>query len=203
MYTIEGIMKKQYCVPNTTTLALAMHKDSQAISKVKPKIHIIHIFAPKIFKTDASNFWELVQRLTGKPKEDCCTKKRARYPRKGVQSMFYKNSVTKKWTCVLGSLTGLDVDALMLKEKICGRANSEDLDEFMQELNGVVALQIWIASCKSLMGLEMGKKKRDRVVKIQMWMCMASCKGLMGGHWWFLWVLLTWMPMERIGLRLA
>ncbi|CAK9157388.1 unnamed protein product [Ilex paraguariensis] len=136
MYTIEGIMKKQPCVPNTTTLALAMHKDSQTISKVKPKIHIIHIFAPKIFKTDASNFWELVQRLTGKPKEDCCTKKRARHPRKGVQNMFYKNSVTKKWTCVLGSLTGLDVDALMLKEKICGRANSEDLDEFMQELNG-------------------------------------------------------------------
>lgn len=37
------------------------------ISKTKPKIRIIHIFAPEIIKTDAANFRELVQRLTGKP----------------------------------------------------------------------------------------------------------------------------------------
>lgn len=44
-----------------------MHRSSQTISKTKPKIRIIHIFAPEIIKTDAANFRELVQRLTGKP----------------------------------------------------------------------------------------------------------------------------------------
>lgn len=47
-----------------------MHKNSQIIAKVKPKIRIIHIFAPEIIKTDAANFRELVQRLTGKPTEN-------------------------------------------------------------------------------------------------------------------------------------
>ncbi|RZC77443.1 hypothetical protein C5167_001583 [Papaver somniferum] len=48
---------------------LGMHTDSHVISKftMKPKIRIVHIYAPEIIKTDASNFRELVQRLTGKP----------------------------------------------------------------------------------------------------------------------------------------
>nr|XP_010524480.1 PREDICTED: VQ motif-containing protein 17 [Tarenaya hassleriana] len=46
---------------------LVMHKHSRTISKSKPKIRIIHIFAPEIIKTDVANFRELVQRLTGKP----------------------------------------------------------------------------------------------------------------------------------------
>ncbi|KAF7824471.1 VQ motif-containing protein 25-like [Senna tora] len=33
----------------------------------KPKIRIIHLYAPEIIKTDVANFRELVQRLTGKP----------------------------------------------------------------------------------------------------------------------------------------
>ncbi|KAL0339569.1 UNVERIFIED_CONTAM: VQ motif-containing protein 25 [Sesamum radiatum] len=59
-----------------------MHKNSHTISKSKPKIRIIHIFAPEIIKTDAANFRELVQRLTGKPTADdhrninCCSKTR-------------------------------------------------------------------------------------------------------------------------------
>lgn len=43
-----------------------MNKDSHTISKLKPKIRIIHIVAPEIIKTDAENFRDLVQRLTGK-----------------------------------------------------------------------------------------------------------------------------------------
>jgi hypothetical protein len=56
---------------------LAMHKNSHTISKIKPKIRIIHIFAPEIIKTDAENFRELVQKLTGKPSGDkkYCKKK--------------------------------------------------------------------------------------------------------------------------------
>ena len=55
------------CCPKTASTNLAMHRKSQTISKSKPKIRIIHIFAPEIIKTDAANFRELVQRLTGKP----------------------------------------------------------------------------------------------------------------------------------------
>ncbi|KAM3323303.1 hypothetical protein BC332_02797 [Capsicum chinense] len=43
-----------------------MHRDSHTISKLKPKIRIIHIIAPEIIKTDVENFRDLVQRLTGK-----------------------------------------------------------------------------------------------------------------------------------------
>ncbi|KAL3534177.1 hypothetical protein ACH5RR_002638 [Cinchona calisaya] len=49
---------------------------------MKPKIRIIHIFAPEIIKTDVANFRELVQRLTGKPTDEhtknnmSCTKKK-------------------------------------------------------------------------------------------------------------------------------
>ncbi|KAM7269975.1 hypothetical protein ACFE04_029189 [Oxalis oulophora] len=48
-------------------LSINKNYSSQLISKPKPKIRIIHIFAPEIIKTDVSNFRELVQRLTGKP----------------------------------------------------------------------------------------------------------------------------------------
>ncbi|KAK4432175.1 VQ motif-containing protein 25 [Sesamum alatum] len=68
----------------------AMHNDSHQstiLSKCrKPKIRIIHIFAPEIIKTDAANFREVVQTLTGKPITDdddqryniCSRKKRSR-----------------------------------------------------------------------------------------------------------------------------
>ncbi|KAJ6316745.1 hypothetical protein OIU78_019928 [Salix suchowensis] len=66
----ELMMRKQpaSCIPNSITPSpITMHKDSHTIAKVKPKIRIIHIFAPEIIKTDVANFRELVQRLTGKP----------------------------------------------------------------------------------------------------------------------------------------
>ncbi|KAF9680707.1 hypothetical protein SADUNF_Sadunf06G0149500 [Salix dunnii] len=63
----------------TPSSPLTIHKKSHTINKAKPKIRIIHIFAPEIIKTDAANFRELVQRLTGKPtgqKEGCKRKPR-------------------------------------------------------------------------------------------------------------------------------
>ena len=74
---MEGIiMKKQPCnLSSSTSPPLSMHKDSQTISKVKPKIRIIQIFAPEIIKTDVENSRELVQRLTRKPKEKSSKKK--------------------------------------------------------------------------------------------------------------------------------
>lgn len=50
-------------------LAMRMrtHSNSHVISKlIKPKIRVIHIFAPHIITTDAANFREVVQKLTGK-----------------------------------------------------------------------------------------------------------------------------------------
>ncbi|KAI4378471.1 hypothetical protein MLD38_015948 [Melastoma candidum] len=44
---------------------LSFRRDSRS-SIAKPKIRIIHIFAPEIIKTDTANFRDLVQRLTGK-----------------------------------------------------------------------------------------------------------------------------------------
>ncbi|XP_015960757.1 VQ motif-containing protein 25-like [Arachis duranensis] len=49
---------------------LVRRKDSHVISKFKPKIRIIHIYAPEIITTDTANFRELVQRLTGKPEDE-------------------------------------------------------------------------------------------------------------------------------------
>ncbi|KAA8518270.1 hypothetical protein F0562_015847 [Nyssa sinensis] len=93
MFAVEGMMmKKQTCLPNTTSKALAMHKDSQVISKVKPKIRIIHIFAPEIIKTDVANFRELVQRLTGKPTESNKKKMKPRIPRKEEQIRAFTSS---------------------------------------------------------------------------------------------------------------
>ncbi|KAI9104269.1 hypothetical protein K1719_023105 [Acacia pycnantha] len=40
---------------------------SQVVAKLKPKIRVIHVDAPKIIQTDAANFRDLVQKLTGKP----------------------------------------------------------------------------------------------------------------------------------------
>ncbi|XP_019425386.1 PREDICTED: VQ motif-containing protein 17-like [Lupinus angustifolius] len=62
--------KLQTCYPKSATSSkVGIERDSHVISKFKPKIRIIHIYAPEIIKTDAANFRELVQRLTGKPED--------------------------------------------------------------------------------------------------------------------------------------
>lgn len=64
---------------------IAMHKQSYSITKSKPKIRIIHIFAPEIIKTDVANFRELVQSLTGKPEDRQKTSKTK--PRKDIHRL--------------------------------------------------------------------------------------------------------------------
>ncbi|KAL9685957.1 hypothetical protein QQ045_023412 [Rhodiola kirilowii] len=73
------ISNKQHHHKNDNNILRRMHRDSQTIlSKNKPQVRIIHIFAPEIIKTDPANFRELVQRLTGKPSvsREKLTKKR-------------------------------------------------------------------------------------------------------------------------------
>lgn len=62
------MMKKQTRM--SPSAPLSIHKDSQIISKAKPKIRIIHLFSPEIIKTDVANFRQLVQTLTGKPPQE-------------------------------------------------------------------------------------------------------------------------------------
>lgn len=67
---MREMVKPHSCKPCSASSELSMHKGSQAIiPKLNPKIRIVHIYAPEIIKTDAKNFRELVQRLTGKPAE--------------------------------------------------------------------------------------------------------------------------------------
>ncbi|KAI3474535.1 hypothetical protein Pfo_029450 [Paulownia fortunei] len=144
---MEGLMEKQICSPNTTPSPLAMHKNSQTISKVKPKIRIIHIFAPEIIKTDAANFRELVQRLTGKPTDDqnnCCAKKKPRISRNKEQRIFTSNKKME-----LAMRAGFHAGSAGFRERIKGEeeiwrgANSgggflggfAEFEGFMQEIN--------------------------------------------------------------------
>ncbi|KAL1206920.1 VQ motif-containing protein 17 [Cardamine amara subsp. amara] len=55
------IVQKRRSLPN-----IAMHNQSRKVTKSKPEIRIIHIFAPEIIKADVSNFRQIVQNLTGK-----------------------------------------------------------------------------------------------------------------------------------------
>ncbi|KAI3819985.1 hypothetical protein L1987_13840 [Smallanthus sonchifolius] len=91
MFTMEDMMISKKHRSSSTRKQLTMHQDCRIISKIKPKIRIIHIFAPEIIKTDVANFRELVQRLTGKPtekrklkarKETC---KRSRFSQEGSE----------------------------------------------------------------------------------------------------------------------
>ncbi|XP_010099213.2 VQ motif-containing protein 17 [Morus notabilis] len=82
---------------NSANNKLAMHKDSHVIAKLKPKIRIIHVFAPEIIKTDAANFRQLVQSLTGKGAGDARGKDDHRAQnRKGFRSTDDDQPTSKK-----------------------------------------------------------------------------------------------------------
>ncbi|KAL0663086.1 hypothetical protein Bca4012_099923 [Brassica carinata] len=65
-YDLDHFPHQSFYGDNSRTL-VPMNKNSQIITKIKPKIRIIHIFAPEIINTDVKNFRTLVQSLTGKP----------------------------------------------------------------------------------------------------------------------------------------
>jgi len=150
------LKKHNTCMAKSHTPSLALHKDSHMVSKTKPKIRIIHIFAPEIIKTDVENFRELVQKLTGKPSgEKCCKKKKARakrdeeYSRSSSTSasgmLGYHNTViTMKNNN--GGCWGLDVTKEKVKEEagVCSSEESSggylggftDLEGFISEIGG-------------------------------------------------------------------
>ncbi|KAL6555441.1 hypothetical protein OROGR_006699 [Orobanche gracilis] len=93
MQKMENFMEKQKCSPKLATQQspLSMHKNSHKISKSNPKIRIIHIFAPEIIKTDAENFRELVQRLTGKPTDEDSEDRDKKMSRRKEHKIFRSN----------------------------------------------------------------------------------------------------------------
>ncbi|MBA0635590.1 hypothetical protein Godav_028944 [Gossypium davidsonii] len=111
------MMKKQTRMSPSTPLSI--HKGSQIISKAKPKIRIIHLFAPQIIKTDVANFRQLVQTLTGKPPQE-------------------KGSKDQKMELRTGLLAGLETIERVKEED--GENSGGfltgfgDLDGFIQEL---------------------------------------------------------------------
>ncbi|GMJ02299.1 hypothetical protein like AT2G42140 [Hibiscus trionum] len=88
---------------------LSIHSDSQTISKSKPKIRIIHVFAPEIIKTDVANFRELVQRLTGKPPQEKGCQRKPRFS-KGDGGFCDKpaTAAAKKMELRTGFLAGFE-----------------------------------------------------------------------------------------------
>lgn len=122
---METAMINAMEVPALSSSTLGIRKESHGITKAKPKIRIIHIFAPEIIKTDAANFRELVQRLTGKPVERRGGKKKkrvARYEPRAAESSpaatvdhpsselsgsrAVKKEEAEMWGCVNWSLIG-------------------------------------------------------------------------------------------------
>ncbi|CAK7342344.1 unnamed protein product [Dovyalis caffra] len=149
------MMRKQpaaFMPSSITPSPLTMHKNSHTIAKVKPKIRIIHIFAPEIIKTDVANFRELVQRLTGKPTTDQkggCKKKLRRARIQDQPRNFNNNNLCDKKAVVtkkvelrsgFGSTLG-SRERVKEEEEMWNGANLggflggfTDLDGFIQEL---------------------------------------------------------------------
>ncbi|XP_061364440.1 VQ motif-containing protein 17-like [Gastrolobium bilobum] len=134
-------------ISNSHPPSLSIHKDSKTISKTKPKIRIIHIFAPEIIKTDVENFRELVQKLTGKPSgEKYCKKKpreeESRSNSSGSGMSENPRMITKKMELRNGGFWGLDQTKERVKEEegVCSDESSggylggfSDLDGFISE----------------------------------------------------------------------
>ncbi|KAL5808439.1 hypothetical protein ACOSQ3_029130 [Xanthoceras sorbifolium] len=148
---MEDIIKKQAYMPisKPPPSPLAMHKNSQTITKPKPKIRIIHIFAPEIIKTDVANFRELVQRLTGKPThqdQKGCKRRRPRIPKREEPTNVpaHDKPVVAKKVELRSGFFGLDQscrERIKEEEEIWNGANSggflngfADFDGFIQEL---------------------------------------------------------------------
>ncbi|KAL5719540.1 hypothetical protein ACHQM5_012299 [Ranunculus cassubicifolius] len=146
---MDGAVSTRKYGSNTTPSPLAMHKDSHTISKFKPKIRIIHIFAPEIIKTDVENFRELVQRLTGKPSsEEKSSKKKATkmmMMKKKIQQEYCKPTMEAQFAEQFQTSWGSSVEngvKLEEEEIMWGTENSSnfyngfgDLDGFIQGLS--------------------------------------------------------------------
>ncbi|OAY40128.1 VQ motif-containing protein 25 [Manihot esculenta] len=127
----DTIMRPHSCDSTAAASKLDMHRDSHVISKLKPKVRIIHIFAPEIIKTDVANFRELVQRLTGKPGDDEINPK--------VSSSRSRSRSWKKKPRKLKKKDGLLLpSSLMQEENHKVEENENDFLNGFGEFNGFI-----------------------------------------------------------------
>ncbi|XP_039141930.1 VQ motif-containing protein 17-like [Dioscorea cayenensis subsp. rotundata] len=92
-----------------TKMKVGMHlQGSHTISKLKPKIRIVHIFAPEIIKTDAANFRELVQKLTvgGEVMKKKKKKKKKDIDEAGDEMLWKERENEDGFLCGLGDVDG-------------------------------------------------------------------------------------------------
>lgn len=152
---MENSLKPYLRIPASSSPSkLAVHRDSHVISKFKPKVRIIHIFAPEIIKTDVANFRELVQRLTGKPCESKGSykkKRRSSSSSKKVKTSCFSES-NKKAIQLQDGFPSLNIEGEKLKlgqeeneiweaEKSSGFLDGfADLNGFMHDLSDNVSL---------------------------------------------------------------
>ncbi|CAL9181667.1 unnamed protein product [Musa hybrid cultivar] len=114
-------------LPPRQSPRLGMKDSSHAITKPKPEIRIIHVFEPEIMKTDAANFRELVQRLTGKPVAAVGGKKKGK---KLIDSKHDREKLTCKEEV---KQEALEEEERMIENTCC---TQEEMDDFLQVLSG-------------------------------------------------------------------
>ncbi|CAL9090977.1 unnamed protein product [Musa acuminata var. zebrina] len=115
-------------LPPRQSPRLGMKDSSHAITKPKPEIRIIHVFEPEIMKTDAANFRELVQRLTGKPVAAVGGKKKK--DKKLIDSKHDREKLTCKEEV---KQEDLEEEERMIENTCC---TQEEMDDFLQVLSG-------------------------------------------------------------------
>ncbi|KAJ0989781.1 hypothetical protein J5N97_008137 [Dioscorea zingiberensis] len=85
---------------------VGMQEGSHKIAKMKPKIRIVHILAPEIIKTDAANFRQLVQQLTGKPSKRVEAAKRSKAVELEVKVDEDEDEDEDGFLCGIGDVDG-------------------------------------------------------------------------------------------------
>ncbi|KAE9590483.1 hypothetical protein Lalb_Chr20g0108211 [Lupinus albus] len=150
--------KLQTCYPSSaSSKVVGVERDSHVISKFKPKIRIIHIYAPEIIKTDAANFRELVQRLTGKSEDERGSGSKSKtvltkdpmdylYPNKGMNMIMEEKEEGEDFMSLQNGIRIKDQEEEEVKADIWRRSKSNEklsgffdgfseLESFMEELS--------------------------------------------------------------------
>ncbi|KAA0043729.1 VQ motif-containing protein 25-like [Cucumis melo var. makuwa] len=141
---MDAILKNQRQRPHLLPTSprpstMPLHSASHAISKPKPKIRIIHIFAPEIIKTDVANFRELVQRLTGKP-EAITTQEDKILPPQIPAAAAFDNRKTEMVSCrrmVKKEDEDQEEDYDEEEEEEEGEGEGEEEEEMLDEVVGM------------------------------------------------------------------
>ncbi|CAL9120922.1 unnamed protein product [Musa textilis] len=148
--------KECITVPHKPTTP-AMHDCSRESKRLKPEIRVVHVSSPEIIKTDAANFRELVQRLTGKPtigigKNKKKKKKKTRTLRmtaegevaprcKPLEVMGGQKEMHEEYGCGEGAKRGPEVEEMrelwVEKNSGCFSGKFGEIDGFLQELSDV------------------------------------------------------------------